>query len=123
MNKPELIMLEGELSSLSTAELIQLKNNPDLLGVWLTAALKAAKGAVSIGKKIGKARKKRKSEAKAAKVKKAATAARAPIPGSTSMPSRVLKPGTAIPQAGIKSPIIIIGAAIAALVLIMSQKK
>lgn len=114
-------MLEGELSKLSTGELLQLKNNPDLLGVWLTAALTAAKGAAGIGKRIVKARKIRKRKAKAAKAKKAAKkAAYAPVAPGVALTTL---PGLTVPAAGLKSPIIIIGVAIAALVLIMAQKK
>jgi hypothetical protein len=125
MNRSELITLEGELSRLTTPELIHLNNNSDLLGVWATAALTAAKIGKGIVGKLGKGIKKaiKKRRAKKKKGKKPVQTANAPLPAQTQ--KRQILPGS-VPGTMPKSPVnknLIPYAIAAGIIILMLAKK
>jgi hypothetical protein len=94
MNNPQLVVLEGEIDKLTLSEKRELYQNPDLLGVWITAALTAVKGIGKGAKGIKKLVKKKKQakRAIAAKKRKSAIPAAATIPGKKSvLPSRLIQ--------------------------------
>lgn len=128
MKQSELVVLEGEINKLSTSEQKTLLNDPDLLGVWITAALTAAKG---LGKGVKGIKKlvKKKKQLKRAKAKKAAlksAIAKAPAPAPAAVPSMISTKSAfgPVPEVspGMNKMILPLAAAAVLLLLIMSKK-